>query len=143
MSEHSGNGQATVHHVPAGTVRAFSILIGLVLLGVLLQGLWAGEFMGGVGGADWRQMHQITGYVTVILSLVAAVLAMTALRRSGVATWSVALFVLLLVQAGLGQAISDADQRVLIAAHVPVALLIMALGVYLSVAGANLRRRHA
>lgn len=123
-------------------VRAFSMLNGLVLLGVLLQGLWAGEFMGDVGGADWVEVHQITGYVVVLLSLAAAIVSVVRLRGrgSGIVGMSIGLFVLLLIQVGLGQAISDGGQGVLLAAHVPVALLAMALGVYLSVAGARLRR---
>lgn len=118
------------------------MLNGLVLLGILLQGLWAGEFMGGVGGADWVEVHAITGYVVVLLSLASAIVAVVTLRGrgSGMVGMSIALFVLLLIQVGLGQAISDGGQRVLVAAHVPVALLAMALGVYLSVAGARLRR---
>ncbi|MGH3492272.1 MAG: hypothetical protein ACRDRL_19470 [Sciscionella sp.] len=138
MSDHT----TTVTGNRAAALRAFSILNGLVLLGVLLQALWAGAFMGHLGGADWVTVHQITAYVVVILALVTALVAVSALRRSSaaIAGWSVGLLVLLIIQTGLGQAISDGHQRILTVAHVPVALLIMALGVYLSVAGAKLRR---
>jgi hypothetical protein len=48
----------TNRRTSAGPVRGFGILNGLVLLGVLLQGVWAGEFMGQMGGPDWVGLHQ-------------------------------------------------------------------------------------
>jgi hypothetical protein len=41
---------ATTGHPSTGSLRAFSMLNGLVLLGVLLQGLWAGGLIGDLGG---------------------------------------------------------------------------------------------
>lgn len=124
-----------------GALRAFSILNGLALLGVLLQGLSAGGFLGHVGGADWLGLHQITAPVVMICSLAAAVVAVAALRHhSGIAWWSAALFVLLVIQSALGAASSESGQRALLAVHIPLAMLIMGLGVYLSIAGARARR---
>lgn len=131
----------TGHGVPPGPVRAFSVLNGLVLLGVLLQGFSAGDLMSHLG-AVWAEIHQVAAYVVLAIALAAAVLAAVTLRhhRRVLAAWSGVLFLLVLLQTALGQAITDGDQRVLLAAHVPLALLIMALGAYLSIAAAKLRR---
>jgi hypothetical protein len=128
---------------PARTaaLRAFSILNGLVLLSVVLQGLWAGGFIGHPAGTFWLQLHRITGYVVVILALAAAILALVTQRRHrAIAAWSAGLFVLVAIQAELGHEISHDGERSLVAVHVPVAMLIMGLGVYLSTAAARARR---
>jgi hypothetical protein len=125
---------------PARTraLRAFSVLNGLVLLGVVLQGLWAGGFIGHLAGTFWLQLHRITAYTVVILALAAAILAVVTLRRHrAIAAWSAGLFTLVAIQAELGHEISHDGERSLIAVHVPVALLIMGLGVYLSIAAAR------
>jgi hypothetical protein len=124
-----------------GALRAFSILNGLVLLGVVLQGLWAGGFIGHLAGTFWLQLHRITAYVVVILALAAAILAVVTQRRHrAIAAWSVGLFVLVAVEAELGHTIGEGGERSLVAVHVPVAMLIMGLGVYLSIAAARARR---
>ncbi|MBO0769964.1 MAG: hypothetical protein J2P35_00745 [Actinobacteria bacterium] len=128
----------------AGAGRAFSILNGLVLLGVLLQGLWAGEFIGRAAGPDWLRLHQITAVAVVILALAAAILALATQRRHrGLVAGSAGLFVLLVIQTGIGQAISDGGEQALVAVHIPLAMLIMGLGVYLSIAAARSRRSSA
>ena len=109
-----------------GALRAFSILNGLGLLGVVLQGLWAGGFIGHLTGTFWLQLHRITAYVVVILALAAAILAvMTQRHHRAIAAWSTGLFVLVAVQAELGHEISHDGERSLVVVHVPVALLIM------------------
>lgn len=126
-----------------GALRAFSILNGLALLGVLVQGLTGGAFLGGATGPDWAQLHQFDAGVVETLALVAAILALvTQRRRRGIAVFSPVLFTLLVLQHGLGAAISGGN-RALIAVHVPVALLVMGPGVYLSVTAARARRSSA
>lgn len=124
-------------------LRAFSALNGLVLLGVLLQGLWAGEFLGGVGGADWVAVHRFTGYAVVLVAVVAAVLATVGRRQCGgaIVAWSWVLLVLLVLETALGQAISDGGERTMVAAHVPLALIVVGVGAYLSLTAARLRHR--
>lgn len=135
------NERRAPNHVGPGSVRAFSILNGLVLLGVLLQGLSAGGLLGGSGGTDALRAHQVTAYVVVIIALASAILATIRLRTDhpSIAVWSGVLLVLMIVQTALGQAVSDGDQPALLAAHVPLALLVMAIGAYLSAAAARLR----
>jgi len=117
-------------------------LNGLTLLGVLLQAVWAGEFIGRHGGRqDWVAVHEIGGFVVVVLALATAVAAV-ALRRasSAVMFGALGLLVLIVVQTGLGEAITKSDANELIAAHIPIAVLVFGLGVYLSGVGARLRR---
>jgi heme A synthase len=125
--------------VRVGALRVFSILNGLILLGVLVQGMTGGAFLGGATGVNWAQLHQVNAGVVETLALVAAILAIaTQRRRRGIAVWSPVLFALLILQHGLGAGISGGN-RVLVAVHVPVALLVVGVGVYLSVAAARAR----
>lgn len=123
-------------------VRTFSVVNGLTLLGVLLQALWAGAFIDQTGRETWVTVHEIGGFVVVVLSLVAALVAIVMLRRADPALTfgAVGLFVLIVVQTGLGEAITKAGRQELIVSHVPLAMLIFGLGIYLSIAGARLRR---
>jgi heme A synthase len=124
-----------------GTVRIFSILNGLTLLGVLLQAVWAGEFIGRHGRQDWVTVHEIGAFVVVVLALATAVVAVALRRASSAATLgALGLLVLIVVQTGLGEAITKGDANELITAHVPIAVIIFGLGVYLSSVGARLRR---
>jgi heme A synthase len=120
--------------------RVFAILNGLVLFGVLCQGLSAGLFMGHLDAAGWLRVHQVTAIATMVVALATAVLAF---RRRGVVVPTVGMLVLLVVQTGLGQAVTDDHRRVLVALHVPIALLLTALSACLFVAAArrvNLRQ---
>jgi hypothetical protein len=126
------------------SVRMFSIVNGLTLLGVLLQAVWAGEFIDRTGRDAWITVHEISGFVVVVLALATA-LAAVALRRvnSALPLGALGLLVLIVVQTGLGEAITRAGASELIVVHVPIAVLIFGLGVYLSSVGARLRRSTA
>lgn len=117
--------------------RDRTVLNGLVLFGVLFQGLSAGLFMGHLDAAGWLSVHQVTAIATMVVSLLAVILA---IRRRALIGPTVGLFVLLMVQTGLGEAIVDDHKRGLLAAHVPIAVLITALSAYLFVAAARLPR---
>lgn len=131
-------------HFP-GAVRAFSVLNGLTLLGVLLQAVWAGEFIDRTDRAAWVTVHEIGAFIVVVLALVTAVVAAAALRRASsvLALGALAQLVLIVVQTGLGEAITEGGADGLIVSHVPIAMLIFGLGIYLSIAGAQLRRARA
>lgn len=134
-------GSIAEDHRCAGAVRMFSILNGLTLLGVLLQAVWAGEFIDRAGQEGWITVHEIGAFVVVVLALASA-LATVTLRRahSALTLGALGLFLLIVVQTGLGEAITRAGATGLIVAHVPIAILIFGLGVYLSGVGARLRR---
>lgn len=123
----------------AGAVRMFSVLNGLTLLGVLLQAVWAGEFLDRYGRHAWLTAHEIGAFIVVVLALASAVLAAVRLRRthSALVSGALGLFVLIVAQTGLGEAITKASTDGLIVIHVPLAMLIFGLGTYLSILGAR------
>jgi hypothetical protein len=110
----------------------YSALIGLASLGVLLQGVWAGLFIreGKQYDAHWVAVHSLDGQVTTALALVATVVAFVQLRARRDLVLGTALFTLLLVaEVGLGSALGDAQG--LLALHIPLALALMGLAVWL------------
>jgi heme A synthase len=115
----------------------FSAIIGLASLGVLLQGVWAGLFFGDSGNHDlWVRVHQIGGMVTGALALVAAIVALAQLRhRRGVVVGAIVFFVLVVAEIGLGEALGD--QRGLAAVHIPLAMALMGLAVWLPLRAAR------
>lgn len=117
----------------------FTGLAWVIAVGIVLQGLWAGEMLNRSAGEGWQTVHQITAYILVILSLIAAVIAAVSLRRTrpGLVWPSVGLFVLMIIQTGLGQAMSDGGAHAVIAAHVPVAVLLMGVSVYVALAASR------
>jgi hypothetical protein len=116
---------------------AWSALVGLATLGVLLQGLWAGLFLRrGTDGDPWFAVHQHGGEVTVTLAALATIAAVVWLRHRHDLLVGTALFlVLLVVEYFLGRAGGTS-----VAVHVPLAMLIMGLAVWLPLAA---RRRPA
>ncbi|MGY1742526.1 MULTISPECIES: hypothetical protein [unclassified Blastococcus] len=126
---------AAPQHTPAPQTRphpAFSALVGLTSLGVLLQGLWAGLFLRRDGDRDtWVSVHQHAAEATIVLALLAMVAALVWMRHNRPAVvGTVLLLVLLVVEYLLGLA---GNESVAVVFHVPLALLLMALAVYVPV----------
>ena len=111
---------------------AFSALVGLTSLGVLLQALWAGLFLRqGNDYGRWLAVHQHSAEATIVLALLSTVAAVVWMRhRTPVVVATAALLVLLVVEYFLGRAGSESAGIVV---HVPLAMLLMALAVYLPV----------
>jgi hypothetical protein len=114
----------------------FDVLIWLTALDVLLQGLWAGIFLEHDGRRDaassWIDVHARGGEVALVLAVLATIVAFWKLRgRRDIWIGSVALVVLLVLESWLGGAIRDDGQDTLTALHVPLAMAIMALAVWL------------
>jgi hypothetical protein len=127
-------GTATTETTTGKPSPVWSALIGLTTLGVLLQGLWAGLFLRrGAGGRNtWVAVHQHAGETTVLLALLATVAVLVWLRhRRDLVIGTALLLVLLVVELMLGYTIGDSSSAV--AVHVPLALLIMGLAVWLPV----------
>lgn len=65
--------------------RAYSILIGLAALAVLLQGLWAGIFLEHDGKRDaagsWIEVHAKGGEVAIVFAAIATIVAVMKLRQ--------------------------------------------------------------
>lgn len=133
------------HRVASPTSdRAFSALTGLVALAVLLQGLWAGVFLQHDGERDaaenWIEVHARGGEIAIVLAGVATVYAVLRLRaRRELWIGSAVLTVLLIVEAYLGGLITDDGKDAVTALHVPLALSIMAVAVWLPVRAARQR----
>jgi hypothetical protein len=118
------------------TRRTFATLTGVVLFGVLFQGLSAGLFMGHIDAPGWLRVHQVTAIATIVIALVTVIAAVRHHTAVGPAT---GLLILLVIQTGLGQAIAEDHRRTLVAAHVPIAVLLTALSAYLFITAARTR----
>jgi heme A synthase len=113
----------------------WSALVGLASLGVLLQGLWAGLFLrrGAANRDTWVSIHQHAGEATVLIVLLATVAAVIWMRqRRDVLLGTVLFLVLVVIELVLGYTIEGSTSAV--AVHVPLALLIMGLAVWLPLA---------
>jgi hypothetical protein len=128
-------GTATTGTTSTTSHPLWSALIGLTTLGVLLQGLWAGLFLRrNADGSTWYLVHQHGAEATVTLALLATIAAAVWLRhRRDLLVGTALLLVLLVVEHLLGRAGGGS-----VAVHVPLALLIMGLAVWLPTAA---RRR--
>lgn len=124
----------------------FSSLIGVAAVVVLLQGLWAGIFLEKDGERDaastWIDVHARGADLALLLALVATVWAVWKLRsRKDLWVGSLVFTVLLGLESYLGGAIRDAGKDSLTAVHVPIAMLLMGLAVWLPVRARSASRR--
>ena len=114
------------------TSRLFTILTGLAALVIVLQGAWAGLFIheGHDYQQGWVDVHARGGDTAIGLALAASVVALVKLRsRPGLIVGSIALMVLLALEAFLGGLIGDSPTMTIV--HFPLALALMALAVWL------------
>ena len=115
---------------------AFSALAGLTALAILLQGLWAGLFVplgkGGQYQDAWVEVHAHGGEVATLLALVTTAVAFFTLRpRRELWIGAGVLTVLLALELYIGGLVSDERVRGAAAVHIPLALAIMSLAVWL------------
>lgn len=116
--------------------RLYQALIGLAAVAVLLQGLWAGIFLqhdGERGAAgSWVTVHARGGEVALLLAAAATVVAYVKHRgRRDLWIGTAALTVLLVLESYLGGLIVDQGKDTLTAVHVPLAMALMGLVVWL------------
>lgn len=126
---------------PADRSPLFSALVGLAGVGVLLQGVWAGLFIreGHDNTAAWVGVHARGAEITIVLALLAAVVALLRLRsRPLLVVGSLAFLVLLVVESYIGGLVGD--QQLLEVVHFPLAMALLGLAVYLPVAAARPRQ---
>ena len=105
----------------SGTARAHYVLAHVILAGALLQFLLGGSL---IFGADLGELHFPIGYLLVLLSLIALVLA--GLSRRAL-PWTAALFVAVVVQLVLPQFRESAP--IIAALHPLNAVLVVFLAV--------------
>jgi hypothetical protein len=116
--------------------RLYNFLTGLTSLVVLLQGLWAGIFLEHDGARDdaasWIDVHARGGDVAIALAVVGLIVALVKLRsRLDLLVGSAVLAILLMTESYLGGLVRDDSQDTLTAVHVPLAMAIMGLAVWL------------
>jgi hypothetical protein len=124
---------STTSRAPRPRHPLYSALIGLAVLGVLLQGLWAGLFVreGRDYQQNWVEVHALDGEVTIALAALATVAAFVFLRHRRELVVGTAVFTVLLVaEAYIGGRIGGTAR--LTAVHFPLALALMGLAVWLS-----------
>lgn len=126
----------------------FTSIIGVTSLIVLVQGVFAGVFLAHDGERDassgWIDAHAWGAHVSTVLAIAAALLAIVTLREvKPLLVGSVALAVLLIVESYLGGLIRDSSKDTLTIVHVPLAMAIMGVTVWLSLTAARLRRAAA
>jgi len=114
----------------------FSALIGLAALAVLLQGLWAGIFLEHDGqrdaAASWIDVHARGADIGILLGILATAYAVWKLRsRRDLWVGSAVFTVLMILEGYIGGLIRDAGKDTLTAVHVPLAMALMALAVWL------------
>lgn len=123
--------RANVATDPQGR-KLFSALTGLAALAIVLQGVWAGMFIrpGEAYDGTWVTVHARGAEVAIALSAAAVVVVFWRLRaRRDLVIGSIALVVLLALEAYLGGEVFDTPG--LTAFHIPAALAIMGLAVWL------------
>lgn len=126
----------------AGRRRIYSALTGLAALAVLLQGLWAGLFLEHDGHRDsaagWIDVHAAGGEVAIVFAVLAVAWAVFRLRgRKDLLYGAIVLVVLLALEGYLGGLIRDDGKDSLTALHVPLAMLVMAVSVWLPLRAAR------
>lgn len=121
----------------SGAAVAQRVLLGLAALAVLLQGVWAGMFLRdeqGRGPEKWIEVHALDGEVAIVLAALAAAVGFWKVRsRRDLAVGATVLAVLLVVESYLGGLIKDEGKNGLVPVHVPLAMALMGLAVWLVV----------
>jgi heme A synthase len=114
----------------------FSALAGLTALGVLLQGVWAGLFVptgkGGTYAETWVEIHNWGAWISVLLALMTTAVGFVTLRpRRDLWVGALVLTFLLVVEGVLGAFVAEAGSKSAVVIHIPLALVIMSLVVWL------------
>ena len=117
-------------------LKPYAALVGVASLLVLLQGLWAGLFMSNpdVDPKDsvWLEVHSWAGKLAILFALIATIYAFAKLKnRSDLKFGTLALLAFLVLESFLGGLIVDQGKDVMAAIHVPLAMALMALSVWL------------
>jgi heme A synthase len=131
---------ASANSAPSRRVRdrLYSSLIGLTSLTILLQGLWAGlfiregkDFDETSSQADWVTVHQWGASIAAALALVSLIVALARLRaRRDLLIGTAVLFLALILEGFIGGGIGDHASWP--SFHIPLAMLLMSLSVWLT-----------
>ena len=112
--------------------RAYSIVIGLAGVAVLLQGVWAGLFVheGEDYTKSWVQVHSRGADVAIGLAVIATIIALIRIRsRTDIVVGSIVFVLLLILESYLGGEIGNSSWLTVI--HFPLAMALLGLAVWL------------
>lgn len=115
---------------------AYTALLALAGVAILLQGVWAGIFLEHDGKRDaagsWIDLHARGGEVALAFAAIATVVAFVRVRsRRDLWLGTAALTALLVGESYIGGLIRDQGKDTLTAVHVPLAMGIMGLSAWL------------
>jgi MFS family permease len=132
----------TVTGDDSGRRRVYSALTGVAALAVLLQGLWAGLFLEHDGqrdaAASWIDVHALGGEVAIVFAVLATAWALFRLRsRKDLLYGAIALVVLLVLESYVGGLIRDDGKDSLTPVHIPLAMVLMGMSVWLPLRAAR------
>ena len=119
-----------------GRSPVYSALIGISALAVLLQGLWAGIFLEHDGERDaassWIEVHARGADIGLAFAVLATLYAVWRHRsRKDLWVGGLVFTALLVLESYIGGLIVDESKDILTAVHVPLAMAIMGLAVWL------------
>jgi len=129
---------------PPGTaVKVTTALVWLTTAAIFCQAIIAGQFVSQDGKDGWVTVHGVVADASWVLSLVTAGYAFATLRRHFpmLVRLAALLFVVTLLQTGLGHLITEKGVDWLIAVHVPLAFVVFAVAGYLSVWAVRVRHQ--
>ncbi|MDQ2850769.1 MAG: hypothetical protein M3Y49_08545 [Actinomycetota bacterium] len=109
---------------------------------ILVQAVTAGAFVNKTGSDTWVTAHGVIADASWVLALISAAIGWIWIRQATprLAQWAIALFVLTLAQTGIGHLITDYGYDSLIAVHVPLAMIIFGLTVWITARAGRLHR---
>ena len=130
----------------SASLTLFSAVTGLAALAVLLQGVWAGLFLEHDGQRDKATVsiaaHNVGGTAALVLAVIALVVSVVKLRsHRDLVIGSGVLVVLLAVEYMLGVMIHNQSKDALTTIHIPLALVITAVTVWLPLRSRQARTR--
>lgn len=129
--------------VPASSYAVFGALTGLTAVAVVLQGLWAGLFLEteGTRPDTWVNVHALGAHAATALAVLALVWAVWKLRsRTDLWVGSLLLAAVIVAESYIGGLIRDQGKDTLTAVHVPLAMITLALVVWLPLRARSARR---
>lgn len=119
----------------------FAALVGLIALAILLQAVFAGEFVNHANTSGWLDAHDVGGDVTAGLAVFTAGFAFAALRSAArsLVIGAAVLALAVIAQVEIGHAITGNGDNGLLVLHIPLALATFGLTIWLSVKARQLR----